>query len=108
MRILAMLVGLGVFIALNVFIANCFYDIARYKGFDEKRYFWMPFLFGVVGYILVAALPDRKKEQTAPEKPVKPLVPVQETEKAIGKWACPDCGSVLPGDVIQCKCGYRK
>lgn len=24
------------------------------------------------------------------------------------KWACPDCGNVLPGDVIRCNCGYKR
>lgn len=44
---------------LNWFIAKQFEDVAAEKGFEEKRNFWIPFFFGIVGYIMVAALPDR-------------------------------------------------
>lgn len=93
--------------AVASYLANCFYDIACEKGFVERRYFWIPFLLGIVGYIMVAALPDRRKEK--PEQPtVKPLVVPHPAQKNVGKWACPYCGNVLPGDVIQCKCGHRR
>ena len=48
------------------------------------------------------------KKTAAPAKPAKPLFSPQGTQKPVGRWACPDCGNVLPGDVIQCKCGYRR
>ena len=41
------------------FIAKQFYNIACEKGFLQKRYFWIPFLLGIIGYMLVIALPDR-------------------------------------------------
>lgn len=100
--------ALGVGIAIAWYIANCFYEIACMKGFHDRCYFWLPFLFGIVGYLLVVALPDRKKEKETPSKPAKPLFSPQGTQKPVGRWACPDCGNVLPGDVIQCKCGYRR
>lgn len=100
--------ALGVGIAIAWYIANCFYEIACMKGFYEKCYFWVPFLLGIVGYLLVVALPDRKNEKATPSKPAQPLFTPQGTQKPVGRWACPDCGNVLPGDVIQCKCGYRR
>ena len=102
------IVALVVDIMIARYIANCFYEIACMKGFHDKCYFWLPFLFGIVGYLLVVALPDRNKESSTPSKPAKPLFSPQGTQKPVGRWACPDCGNVLPGDVIQCKCGYRR
>lgn len=46
-------------IALDYFISKWFYEIAEEKGFDDRKYFWICFLLGVVGYLLVAAMPDR-------------------------------------------------
>ena len=90
------------------YIANCFYEIACMKGFRDKRYFWLPFLLGIIGYLLVVALPDRNKETATPAKPAPPLFRPQETQKSVGKWACPDCGNVLSGDKKQCACGYKR
>lgn len=94
--------------ALACYLANCFYDIACEKGFHERRYFWVPFLLGLVGYLMVVALPDRKKEKTEQSHKVTPLAAPYPVQKAVGKWACPCCGNILPGDVIQCKCGHRR
>ena len=44
---------------LNVLLANEFYDIASKKGFTESKYFWYSLLFGILGFMLVVALPDR-------------------------------------------------
>lgn len=51
--------GVGVLLAIKYVIATCFYSVANEKEFYEARYLWIPFLFSFVGYILVAALPDR-------------------------------------------------
>ena len=40
-------------------IAKFFADVAEEKGYHESRYFWTPFWLGIVGYLLVAALPDQ-------------------------------------------------
>ena len=92
-------------IAIAVYLGNCFYEIACMKGFQDRRYFWIPVLFGAAGYLLVVALPDRKQKVEEP-KPVMPLI--KPTESVKGKWACPECGNVLPGDVVRCKCGYKR
>ena len=46
-------------ILINWLISSCFYDVAEAKGFPKKRYFWMSFFFGFIGWFLVLALPDR-------------------------------------------------
>lgn len=43
-------------------IASEFRKIAAEKGFDEGKYFWYPFLFGIIGCLLVVALPDRNQK----------------------------------------------
>lgn len=48
-------------ISISWILANYFQEVAEMKGHDEKRYFWLPFLFSVVGYLLVIALPDREE-----------------------------------------------
>ena len=44
---------------LNSYIAEQFYEAAEAKGYHSRKYFWLSFLFGCVGYLLVIALPDR-------------------------------------------------
>ena len=47
------------FIVIDYFVAREFYMAAAMKGWSEKKYFWLAFCLLFVGYILVAALPDR-------------------------------------------------
>ena len=48
-----------ILLALSYFIANEFYKAAVAKGWPQKKYFWLCFLLGIAGYLLVIALPDR-------------------------------------------------
>ena len=41
------------------FIAAQFYEAAKEKGYYNKKYLWITFVFGIVGCLLVTALPDR-------------------------------------------------
>ena len=52
------------FIWLAYYIANLFYEAAVEKGHDSRAYFWLSFLFGPAGYLLVVALPDLKTRNT--------------------------------------------
>ena len=38
-------------------------EAAQKKGHIQKKYFWLCFLLGAVGYLLVVALPDRGNAQ---------------------------------------------
>lgn len=62
-----MVAGYGIF--FSWIIAGYFRNIARMKGHNEERYFWVPFVFTIAGYFLVVALPDRNRE-TTPNKPM--------------------------------------
>ena len=55
------IVALLIIIPINFLIANEFYRIATWKGYSEKKYLWLPFLLGIIGYLLVIALPYENK-----------------------------------------------
>ena len=57
---------------INIMLALMFKNIAKQKGHYEARYFWIPFFFGIVGYIMVAALPDRGVQNFVQVQPVVP------------------------------------
>lgn len=104
-----LVLGILLAIVIDALLANFFYEVAREKGFTQSRYFWVSFLFCIIGYLLVASLPDRGNKADArtsvPQK-VKPLV--VSSSNSVGRWTCPDCGNTVPGDVIRCKCGYER
>lgn len=53
------LIILGLVIWLDWYLAQQFYEAARDKGYNDKKYMWICFWLGAVGYLLVIALPDR-------------------------------------------------
>ena len=60
---LPVLVGLaaaGIILAVDYLIAKSFSEIARDKGYANRKYFHFCFWLGIAGWIMVAALPDRK------------------------------------------------
>ena len=58
-------IALGVlaWLAISFIIAVEFEEIAAMKGHRSRRYFWLPFLFGVAGYLMVVALPTRPVDE---------------------------------------------
>lgn len=48
-----------VYFVLAYFIAGWFSEVAREKGYSSPKYFWICFFMGLVGQLLVIALPDR-------------------------------------------------
>ena len=54
-------VVVGIWIAW--YVAKQFKEAAKMKGHDQTKYFWLCFLLGAVGYLLVIALPDRSDVQ---------------------------------------------
>ena len=69
--------GIIVLLIIDAVIAQMFYEAAVEKGFESRKYFWMSFLFCVVGYLLVIALPDRKGCGTAAPQQRSAAAPVQ-------------------------------
>lgn len=53
------LLGICIGLVISYLIANEFYQIAIMKGFNESKYLWISFFLGMVGYLLVIALPDK-------------------------------------------------
>ena len=53
------ILGAIVLLVIDYFVANSFQSVANEKGFESKLYFWLTFLLGIVGMLLVIALPDR-------------------------------------------------
>ena len=59
------LLVLAAILVLDYFIAKWFFEVAEAKGHHDKKYFWICFWLGAVGYLLVVALPDRGNTQQA-------------------------------------------
>ncbi len=67
---LILLIPILALLLLDYFIADEFHAIAVRKGHCGRKYFWWCFFTGFVGYVMVAALPDKSFLRTeAPEKP---------------------------------------
>ena len=121
---------LAIIIAILAFIASQFYYVAQEKGYDEPKYFWIPFLFSLVGYLLVIALPDRSKPQNSPiistptvdnssytnsdviNKFVSQAGGCSTSENSKqnpsnNEWKCV-CGRVNPKFNSRCSCGRSK
>lgn len=69
------LIAIAIVIAVLYFAAREFEQIAEEKGFHGKTYFWWVFSLGIVGMLMVIALPDRNikewkkiNEQTNPSQ----------------------------------------
>ena len=77
MRGFFIFLGLIIGIILNAYIAGQFRIAAADKGYDSSKYFHICFWLGIIGYLLVIALPDRG-DRTAP--PIHTPAPVMETE----------------------------
>ncbi len=48
---------------INMIVANSFSEIAEYKGYHSSKYKFFPFLFGLPGWLMVVALPNKKDEE---------------------------------------------
>jgi hypothetical protein len=61
--ILIVLIVAALALWLAIYVAKQFAQVALEKGHTGKRYFHLCFWLGIVGYLLVIALPDRKNLQ---------------------------------------------
>lgn len=133
MEFVFILIGIAA-LAFLCLIAKEFANVAKEKGYSQKKYFWYSFLLGIIGYLLVVALPDRGKKQerivvTAPTIPVKneraedaqieqkPIeqkpkerVKLEQAKVVIvdDKIECPSCGTKQKGNRNVCyNCGCK-
>ncbi len=49
-----------IFVVVQLITADEFNKIAAEKGYQGSKYFWYCLLFGIAGWMMVSALPDRK------------------------------------------------
>ena len=58
--ILVIVIVVALLIFLDYKIASEFRDIAEEKGYDYiNKYFWYTFFLGIIGMLMVIALPDK-------------------------------------------------
>lgn len=60
------LLFVAVLLVFAYFIAHWFFEVAEEKGYHSKKYFWICFWLGVIGYLLVIALPDHGNSTAGP------------------------------------------
>ena len=112
--IFAALIGL----VIHIVFCSKFAGIAEEKGHTRSAYFWICFVFGTIGYIMVAALPDyelRKKvynltqvEKTPSAKSsVGSSMSTNIPQPQRGEWKC-SCGRVNASFVSTCSCGNNR
>ena len=53
-------------IVLMWFIAKWFAEIAADKGYYDKKYFWICFWLGGIGWLMVVAMPNKSRAYAAP------------------------------------------
>ena len=51
--------GSVLLLCVDCFIACEFFEISTKKGYADVRYFWYCFIFGIIGYLVVIALPNK-------------------------------------------------
>ena len=59
--ILGVILLIIIVLVIWYYIATQFYEVAEEKGYSNKKYLWITFLLGIIGCLLVIALPDRKR-----------------------------------------------
>ncbi len=99
-----------------------FSSIAAEKGYSATSYFWLCFFFGMIGYIVVAALPDasityklndieRKLNNSSQSAHTETRAEKINNTSAVAdnKWICVKCNTANNPEYGQCKkCGtYR-
>jgi len=57
----SLIIIFAIVLLVDYFIAAEFYKVALMKGYEQKKYLWICFFFGIVGYLLVIALPGKEK-----------------------------------------------
>ncbi len=83
--IVGMVFGFIGFVLLMLVIAFQFQKIAAEKGYSSQKWFWLCFLLGLPGWLMVVALPDMKLQKLLRANPSSlstPSATVSEVLKA--------------------------
>lgn len=107
LTIILLIVGL----IISYVLSEEFMNIAKKKGYTDRKYFWFSFLFGIAGYLMVVALPVREfnTSKTASDKNFESKIlkendrkkevnyvgnfPVADFSADDGLKQCPICGT---------------
>ena len=132
MEALISLTIISIAILINIFIASKFSTIAEEKGHDGSTYFWWCFILGMIGYIMVAALPDYHSRKSNTDDKSKNTSTNKSSNVSNNKldlksisnkyyaprgskanvssntWICTDCKRANPGYTGTCACGKSK
>lgn len=60
MELFVVCFSIAIFLIYRFIVAYFFGEISKEKGYKSTKYFVLCFFFGIAGWLLVAALPDRK------------------------------------------------
>lgn len=113
---LMILMPVFLLLGLNFIIAREFSRIAKDKGHNGRRYFHFCFWLGLVGMLMVIALPDRPGQaaastsQAGNRPAVRPKTPARSSAApaASSPWRC-SCGAVNSASRSVCdSCGSNK
>ena len=94
--------GIVIVIAIYLTICTRFAMIADDKGYSGNAYFWVCFFLGIIGYIMVAALPDQAMYTSIQNLKKEGL---QDTDS--DSWLC-SCGRMNANFISSCSCGTSK
>ncbi len=70
---IASIVACALALWIDYLIAREFYFAAQEKGYPGKKYLWICFFLGMVGYLLVIALPNRASAKVEANDELPPL-----------------------------------
>ena len=98
---------------IQIFIASYFAEHAQKKGYNRTPYFWLCFLLGVLGYCIVAVLPDANLHYQVKEleKKINELKhsSSHSNQSTDSLWVCSNCQTKNSTNYGQCKkCGKNK
>ena len=100
MAVFLSLITALVALVISGVVAEEFYIAACCKGHEERKYFWYCFLLGIIGYLLVVALPDISSNSTG--------ICSGNAESDKGFWRCKNCGRQNLNHIGTCACGQSK
>ena len=109
-------------LAISIAICKHFAEIAETKGYDKTKYFCACFFLGIIGQLMVAALPDmtlrfringrqdKTETQSTPSPKTSNYSPIRSEQPLTpptGNWVC-SCGRTNANYVSSCSCGVNK
>ena len=109
----AIFFGLVISLVVSILVAKKFADIAEMKGHAGSEYFWWVFLTGILGILMVIALPNENatfNQYVTYDKPKDTPRPQVETyaistEKDPNKHNAPMAANFVNGEKVCPKCG---